>query len=182
MDDLIFANLTSATCEGLRVIGYIAPASLAELYERYNRGERYFSRAQLENADFSTLPRGDYGYLSLRLIKLDNAILRGCNLSRVDFSGASLMSADLRGANCASSNFKQAHLLGAKLAGADFTNSYLNKTRICIEDLRMVGLVGATAELAEVVGYSAPATRGELEQRYAAGERYFCHIKLAKHI
>lgn len=84
-------------------------SSVFDIQERYNRGERNFSKAQL------------------RRIDLRKAQLRGINLEGADLSYADLRDADLTGANLSRCYFNEANLTGANLTGANLTGAYFIK-------------------------------------------------------
>ena len=72
-----------------------------DVLKRYEKGERDFSGADLENAD-----------------------LKGVYLFKADLSGADLRGADLSDANLGGCNIKGADLTGAKLMNTNLYSAY----------------------------------------------------------
>jgi len=106
------------------------PTSFRELLERYQRGERDFSNAELDtdpdsdlsgacldNADFShAFLVGNFRRASLRGARFFQANVKTC-----DFREADLRDADFRGAGLCSALFD-----GAKLEGSMFAGAYIH--------------------------------------------------------
>ena len=104
-----------------------SPTSFRELLDRYQRGERDFSNAELDtdpdsdlsgvcldNADFShAFLVGNFRGTSLRGARFFQANVKTC-----DFREADLRDADFRGAGLCSALFDGAKLEGSKFAGA----------------------------------------------------------------
>jgi len=91
-------------------------------------------------ADFNRLIKGEKDFVGA---KLEEANLKGMNLSGVDFRGADLEKANFEGANLCGTNFKnadleEANLKGANVTGAIFSNAELEFAtwtdgRVCAE-------------------------------------------------
>ena len=70
----------------------------------------------------------------------------GCDLSRVNFSGANLEGVDLRSINLQGANLKNANLRGANLEWADLHNANLEGADLSGANLRETSLVDANLQ------------------------------------
>jgi uncharacterized protein YjbI with pentapeptide repeats len=106
------------------------PTSFRELLDRYRRGDRDFSGADLEcdhDSDLSgvCLDNADFSHAFL-VANFRGASLRGArfvqaNVKTCDFRDADLRGADFRGAGLCSALFN-----GAKLEGSNFAGAYVH--------------------------------------------------------
>ena len=106
------------------------PTSFRELLERYQRGERDFSDAELDadpDSDLSgvCLENADFSHAFL-VANFRGASLRGArfcqaNVKTCDFREADLRDTDFRGAGLCSALFD-----GAKLEGSNFAGAYIH--------------------------------------------------------
>lgn len=91
-------------------------------------------------ADFNRILKGEKDFVGA---KLEEANLKGLNLSGADFRGADLEKANLQGTNLSGCNFKNAdleevNLKGANIKGASFAGAELEYAiwtdgRVCAE-------------------------------------------------
>jgi uncharacterized protein YjbI with pentapeptide repeats len=103
------------------------PTSFRELLDRYQRGERDFSGAELDadpDSDLSgvCLDNADFSHAFL-VANFRGASLRGArffqaNVKTCDFREADLRDTDFRGATLCSASFDGAKFEGSKFAGA----------------------------------------------------------------
>jgi uncharacterized protein YjbI with pentapeptide repeats len=110
---------------------YTAPESMAELLERYARGERYFAKSELDDVVYD----------------LRNANLQGINLSQ------SFLLVDFRGANLQGANFSHANVKTCDFRGADLSNPNFSGAAICAADFEGAVLVGADFSCASYHSY-----------------------------
>ena len=98
-----------------------------EIIERYNNGERDFSKAVLGGADLSwaNLISADLSGADLSRANLRWANLRAANLSEANLDGADLRWADLSGADLSGANLGVADLSGADLSRANLRGAFL---------------------------------------------------------
>src|SRR4051812_30625185 len=103
------------------------PASFRELLDRYGKGERDFSGAELDQdaANDLTGVRLDGADLSRSFVvalfrgaSLRGARFCGANVKTCDFRGADLRDADFSGAALCATSFEGARLDGARFAAA----------------------------------------------------------------
>src|SRR5262245_50250077 len=108
------------------------PSTFRELLERYQRGERDFSGAELDEdpdndlsgvcLDGADLSRS-YLVVSFRGASLRGVNFHEANVKTCDFRDANLRGADFTGAALCAASFKGARMEEAKFAGA-FFHSY----------------------------------------------------------
>ena len=118
-----------------------------ELLERYSRGERDFSYANLRNAD---LRNADLSDANLSDADLSCANLSGTNLSDADLSDADFSYANLRGADLSCANLSDAGLSDANLRGADLRCANLRGADLSGADLSYANLRGANLSYADL--------------------------------
>lgn len=110
-----------------RPAAYQPPQSVAELLERYARGERYFANAEIpDGAD------------------LDQVCLAGANLENAWLNDASLREADLRQVNFSNANLKCSDFRGADLEGACFCGALIEATDFHGAKVTKANFVGAS--------------------------------------
>ncbi len=120
-----------------------------DLLQRYARGQRDFSHADLQSADLS------------------HQNLSGIGLAQANLSGANLTGADLHAAN-----LRQAILKGANLTGANLTAANLRRTNFmdalldtaCLESAAMLGAIlpdGTVVETQTVSGSGRSLNPGD---------------------
>ena len=107
------------------------PQNAKELLERYAKGERDFSGADLSGADFE--------YAVLTELDLSNANLSNANFERAELGLVTLVDADLREAIVTGTNLSLADLRNADLAGAN-----LSGTNLAVSDLTRANVSGAS--------------------------------------
>ena len=118
-----------------------------ELLERYAKGERYFSYANLRHAD---LRGANLSGANLRGANLSGANLSGANLSGANLSGANLSGANLSGANLSDADLSYADLSGANLSDADLRGANLSGANLSDADLRGANSSGANLRCANL--------------------------------
>lgn len=126
---------------------WINPESLSDpdnitWLEMLLKGEgKYYGKLE-EAAKVSIIKRVNFKEVTgLRFKKLKGALLRGANLSGVDFEGGKLEGANLSGANLTEANFEKANLKEANLQGA-----YLKKGNFRQTDFTKANLAYAEAD------------------------------------
>lgn len=103
-------------------------------------------------------------------------ILRGCDLSYRNLSGANFTGADLSYTNLTGTNLRFAVLTGAKLIGANLTNAILVNTKLEYTNLTLATLIGAIltdATLSHTIlnGANLTNTIIDLQKAYRSGAK-----------
>jgi len=128
-----------------------------ELRQRYKDGERDFSGIELRDADLRDV------WLSQRIYRRDELILKKAklinvnlnraqlskaDLSEADLSGSNLTDATLRKANLANTNLSDTNLSCADLNSANLRNANLTNTNLNYTDLIGADLIGTNIDKA----------------------------------
>ncbi len=129
----------------------------SEFLQRYERGERKFTRVNLAGADLSGK---DLSAIKLTYANLNGASLYSANLSNAKLSHADLSRANLRDANLSAAELSDANLSKADLSGADLKKADLYGANLRWADLSYADLSGAN--LATATLYCANLTEAKL--------------------
>jgi len=108
------------------------------------RRENPYLRPDLEDADLRGLDLSGATFSQMNLVNVDlrETRLVGVNLIAADVNGSRLMRADLSEANCISANFFGAQLAGASLAGAVLDHADMRSADLSNADLSGARLIG----------------------------------------
>ena len=100
-----------------------------ELRQRYNDGERDFSRIELRNVDLSGIHLSDVSLHKAKLINvnLSSSELWKADLSEADLSGSNLSNAELEAANLRNAILTNTDLSYTDLIGADLIGTNIDK-------------------------------------------------------